>query len=140
MPSMLPPKGFGKSFTFWPVFANPFVKFPVDAVDTSITILADIDRIDLRGKYPIFSLNQCQSNIRRRAANVTSNDPCSIRRLEGIRQIFATGLRLRQIDSNFRVWREIRRDCRAKVFEVSLGSGAPLGNQEVSIFLTSKVK
>jgi hypothetical protein len=35
------------------------------------------------------------------------------------------GLCLRQINNNLRFWREIRQDPRAKVFEVSLGSGAP---------------
>jgi hypothetical protein len=89
---MSPPKRFGESFTFWPELDNPVLKFLVDAVDTSITIPVPADRIDLRGEYPILSLNHCQSNIRRRAANVTSDDPCSSRGLEGIRQIFATGL------------------------------------------------
>ena len=133
---MLPPNGCGKAFHFWPMFFNPFFEFEVDIVDASITILAAGNGIDLRDEGLIFSLNHRQSNIRRRATNITSDDPCSIHGLEGVCQIFATGLCLRQIDSNFRVWQKTRQDSRAKTFEVSLGSDVPLSILGVSVFLT----
>ena len=117
MPSISPPKGFGKSSILEPIFGNPVSKFRVDVVDISIAIVA-ADGIDLMGDYPIFSLNHCQSNIRR---GVMSHAPfAGLRASVKYSQLACASVKL--------VWREIRQDYRAKVFEVFLGSGALLGN------------
>lgn len=106
MSNMSPPKGGGRSFPALQLHSS--AKCFVDLINTDTTILVGADGIDLRDEYSIFSLKHCQSDIGRGAANVTGYYPCSIRGFEGMRQILATGLCLRQIDNDLGVWTESR--------------------------------